>query len=242
MKKIAALIITAAVCLLAALFAYGSQPADQSPCPTETEPLNLTAPTFFTTDELRALWTSSALYGNINRDDIVEHPARRPMTQTELEVWIEEYLRIGITRAELEVLYHLNTYRRSIGRTELALCPYLSMAARLQAQIIAEGHHPNEFGNGLSHQNNFYASVARLFFPEIAEESRPLGTSTGHGGSSPYVLIFGLRSRSLPHYNELMGLAARVQNDVYIGIGVIGNITYIHRRPQASTDRYIWWR
>ena len=108
-------------------------------------PVVLDEPTFFTQEELREMIKYA-----VPREYTIPttpHPNRR-MTQQELEVWIQEYRNMGgINVYELQLVYYLNEARIAEGLNPVGICPTRSMAARLAAQLVKEGHAQGRIDN-----------------------------------------------------------------------------------------------
>jgi len=136
------------------------------------------------------------------------HPDR-PMTEQELQAWIERYNEQGgINTLELEMLYQINAIRIEYNLSPLILCPNLSMASRLTSQLLRDGVLFER------HNDPFYGSSTRrvqLFSPATigVTESIQHGPIRP-GGSGP---INGWMS-SPGHRAQMLS-----PNMVYIGVG-----------------------
>ena len=89
------------------------------------------------------------------------HPDR-PMTDEELEEWIEEYRLLGgLNVFELEVIYLINQIRLEYDLVPLTICPYLSMAARLGSQLRLVDHRDPHYG-GPGHRVRLFTELPRF--------------------------------------------------------------------------------
>jgi hypothetical protein len=144
------------------------------------------------------------------------------MNHTELQAWIAEYnANGGLNRQELQALHQLNASRVANGHEPVSICPHMSMAARLMAQLSVEYgggmRNPNFTGDG--HFDPFYVSeVARLTLFDPAHATSHNATETILFGSNN---ITWFERNSPPHWRTLMGTRLTV------GIGRVGNVLVI---------------
>ena len=135
------------------------------------------------------------------------HP-KRAMTETELQAWIANYNRMGgVNSFELEVLYLTNAVRAEQGLQPLHFCPYLSMAARLHTQLMAD----HDF---FGHQDPFYGGPGdrrALFLDGFGAAE-----NTAYGYWSPQSVIDGWMG-SPGHRSNML------REGGYIGIGSTGS-------------------
>ena len=79
------------------------------------------------------------------------HPFRA-MTPEEVAAWSKEYFEMGgLNAQELETIFWLNEERIAYGLPPFVVCPYLSQAARLSAQLLAEQWEPGTQFNRMRH-------------------------------------------------------------------------------------------
>ena len=134
------------------------------------------------------------------------HP-NRPMTQGELQAWIQEYnSRGGINAFELEVLYLVNEIRAEHGLHPYILCPYLSMAARLATQLHADGH------TLVNHVDPIYGTpYARVLL--FAQATDTIGENLAPRSSTPSSVVSGWMN-SPGHRRSILS-----EGNTFIGIG-----------------------
>jgi len=136
------------------------------------------------------------------------HP-NRPMTEQELQAWIERYNDAGgINALELEMLYLINAIRIEYDLNPLILCPNLSMASRLTSQLTR--YHEVRFER---HTDPFYGSSTRraqLFSPYTIGVTESIQGGPVTSGSSA---IAGWLN-SPGHRAQMLS-----PNMVYIGVG-----------------------
>jgi len=147
------------------------------------------------------------------------HPDR-PMTEQELQAWIERYNEQGgINALELEILYLLNEIRVEHGLQPFTLCPYLSMAARLSGQLARDGIRFTRHDDaiyGTPHQR------ANLFYPFDASFSVVLENLM----MGPIILPEGPVNswmNSPGHRDHILN-----PNRIYIGVGSTGFFATMH--------------
>lgn len=154
------------------------------------------------------------------------HP-NRAMTDAELQAWIAKYrFNGGLNSFELQALYDLNNFFAEEGIVAAQICPQLSMAARLMAQLSAEyGGSRNQNMPRTAHSDPFYGTIAwrvRLF--EMPAGSRYTSTTWGH--ASDEVIAWGggvrvFRNLSPSHWATLTA-RGRV-----VGIGKVDGVFVI---------------
>jgi len=132
------------------------------------------------------------------------------MTETELQTWIDDYSRLGGVNAfELEVLLLTNAARAEQGLQPLGFCPYLSMAARLHTQLMADH---SFFG----HTDPFYGSPSNRY--DLFLQGSGAGENTAAGHWSPEHVVNGWMA-SPGHRSNML------RSGGYIGIGRTGSFT-----------------
>ena len=159
----------------------------------QIRPVRISEPTFFSQEELRELirYAYPAYLTIPSRP----HPNRR-MNQQELEEWIEGFWVLGINREELQMLYYVNAARVRYGSRPAKLCPYRSMAARLYAQLIIEGHQPN-----IAHMDTIYGGPTdrvRIFNPALQSSENVAGAT------DPYHAVRSLLNSPAGHRRNLL--------------------------------------
>jgi uncharacterized protein YkwD len=118
------------------------------------EGVHLAYANFFTQSEIRQIIPRARSAAETRHAE--RHPFRQ-MTEREFQAWIKEYNdRGGINSFELEVLYLLNRIRITNGLEPFTLCPVLSMASRLHAQLGTGG----QVRQGNSHYDMYYGGPA----------------------------------------------------------------------------------
>ena len=143
------------------------------------------------------------------------HPDRR-MTDQELSEWIEEYKLLGgLNVFELEVIYLINGIRAEHGLTQLTICPYLSMAARLGSQLRLRNHWDPFYGRdgSPSYGRGRPNDRARLFNPPIDDLSRVTVEESTAAGAIPMHPVTGWMESPL---HRTMVLRSHLR---YIGVG-----------------------
>jgi len=136
-------------------------------------PVVLTEPTFFTQEQLLSILATAPMpHTTISA---TPHPERM-MTIAERDAWIEEYRELGGIHAyELRIIYDLNEVRVEQGLQPFAICPYLSIAARLHSQLMSDIWFS-------SHEDPFYGRAGdrvRFFNSELG------ATENLGGGDNP---------------------------------------------------------
>ena len=108
--------------------------------------------TLLTSAELSALAATAPSHIDTRSSSALSSDRR--LTESELNVWIEEFRALGgISYFELEVIRLINEYRVSYGLNPLAISMELSMAARFHSQEMADlgffSHTSPIYGSGL---------------------------------------------------------------------------------------------
>jgi len=130
------------------------------------------------------------------------------MTGSELQAWIANYNRMGgVNLFELEVLYLTNAVRAEQGLQPLHFCPYLSMAARLHTQLMAD----HDF---FDHQDPFYGGPGDR--RALILDGFGAAENTAYGYWSPQSVIDGWMG-SPGHRSNML------REGGYIGIGSTGS-------------------
>jgi len=162
--------------------------------------------TFLSQDDITQLLPYARAY---TATRAAPHP-NRTMTESELQAWIANYNRMGgVNLFELEVLYLTNAVRAEQGLQPLHFCPYLSMAARLHTQLMAD----HDF---FGHQDPFYGGPGdrrALFLDGFGAAE-----NTAYGYWSPQSVIVGWMNSPGHRSNMLC-------EGEYIGIGWTSSYT-----------------
>jgi len=183
-----------------------TEPATMTYASADRNGISIPYRTFLSQDDITQLLP----YARARTDTRAPAHPNRAMTESELQSWIANYDRMGgVNLFELEVLYLTNSVRAEEGLPPLHFCPYLSMAARLHTQLMADH---NFFG----HQDPFYGGPGdrrALFLSGFGAAE-----NTAYGYWSPQSVINGWMDSPGHRANML-------QSGGYIGIGSTGSYT-----------------
>ena len=167
------------------------------------------------------------------------HPFRA-MTPEEVEAWSAEYFEMGgLNAQELETIFWLNEERIAYGLPPFAVCPYLSQAARLSAQLLAEQWEPGSQNHLLRHGDlpphtdphyGWGTARALLFAPDdpysISVPENLTITSLGSARAvDNWMYSPGHRIIVLAEAFDFSTLDLDWENGImHVGVGVINNI------------------
>ncbi|MCL2392975.1 MAG: CAP domain-containing protein [Oscillospiraceae bacterium] len=140
-----------------------------------------TTPILFSYDELTAMIESVPHQNPLDVQSEIILP-NRPLTESELDAWIDEYNEMGgVTAFELAVVREINRVREQYGLRPLALDPTLMISARLKTQEFGD----LQYQNHISTVHGRPAEAARMFGFEGSGVSEAF-TQSGSNGTPEF--------------------------------------------------------